>query len=191
MDPNHSQPFVKDKDNEHNDFEGDELEGADDISVYKPRPQLPQPFVIMRPLSYLLKGLYGGFLDINPDYQRGIVWSGDRMTGLINSLMGGSVTKSPCVPKDQESSLRYNRERIYGKGVCRVSYSNLTQEREEDLFARVQLVVQLTQAEKMRVSTGPWQEFARLFDEDFTTLTSLFRDTSRAMAFQIILTYFS
>lgn len=31
------------------------------------------------------------FLELSPDYQRDVVWSGDRMTKLINSLI------CPCI----------------------------------------------------------------------------------------------
>jgi uncharacterized protein with ParB-like and HNH nuclease domain len=29
----------------------------------------------------------GPYMDLNPDYQRDVVWTPDRMTRLINSLM--------------------------------------------------------------------------------------------------------
>lgn len=70
-------------------------------------------------------------------------------------------------------------------------YNNLTAEQEEDLFARVQMGMQLTLAEKMRASTGPWQELARLFVEDFPTVYSLMKDRARSKDFQLTLSCFS
>lgn len=70
-------------------------------------------------------------------------------------------------------------------------FKDLTQEQEEDLFARVQLGVQLSLAEKMRASSGPWQELGRLFVEDFPTVYPLMKDRARAKDFQLTLACFS
>jgi hypothetical protein len=70
-------------------------------------------------------------------------------------------------------------------------FKDLSQEQEEDLFARVQMGVQLTLAEKMRASTGPWQELARLFVDDFPIVYSLMKDRARAKDFQLTLSCFS
>lgn len=55
-------------------------------------------------------------------------------------------------------------------------FKDLSPEQEEDLFARVQMGVQLSIAEKIRASTGPWQELARLFVDDFPIVYSLMKD---------------
>lgn len=39
------------------------------------------------------------YLELNPDYQRDVVWSGDRMTKLINSLI------CPYFPKPEISAV--------------------------------------------------------------------------------------
>ena len=70
-------------------------------------------------------------------------------------------------------------------------FSDLSPEQEEDLFARVQMGVQLSLAEKMRASTGPWQELARLYVEDFPDVYSLMKDRARAKDFQLTLSCFS
>lgn len=71
--------------------EGEDDEDAD--MTYRPRPQLSQPIVLMRPLSYLMSeytclldtsllpitcvdGLETKFIDVDPDYQREVVWAG-------------------------------------------------------------------------------------------------------------------
>jgi hypothetical protein len=51
--------------------------------------------------------------------------------------------------------------------------------------------VQLTPAEKMRAQTGPWQELAKLFVDDFPVIYSLMKDKSRAKDFQLTLACFS
>jgi hypothetical protein len=70
-------------------------------------------------------------------------------------------------------------------------FKDLLPEQEEDLFARVQMGVQLSVAEKIRASTGPWQELARLFVDDFPTVYSLMKDRARAKDFQLTLSCFS
>jgi hypothetical protein len=70
-------------------------------------------------------------------------------------------------------------------------FKELSPEQEEDLFARVQMGVQLSVAEKMRASTGPWQELARLFVDDFPLIYSLMKDRARAKDFQLTLSCFS
>lgn len=51
--------------------------------------------------------------------------------------------------------------------------------------------MQLNLAEKMRASTGPWQELARLFVEDFSTIFALMKDRARSKDFQLALFCFS
>lgn len=70
-------------------------------------------------------------------------------------------------------------------------FKDLSQEQEEDLFARVQMGVQLSVAEKMRASSGPFQELAKLFVDDFPTVYSLMKDRARAKDFQQTLSCFS
>ncbi len=80
---------------------------------------------------------------------------------------------------------------FYHKDFVSFEYNNLSPEQEEDLFARVQMGVQLNLAEKMRASTGPWQELARLFVEDFPSVYSLMKDRARSKDFQLTLSCFS
>jgi hypothetical protein len=70
-------------------------------------------------------------------------------------------------------------------------FVGISPEQEEDLFARVQMGVQLSPAEKMRASTGPWQELARLYTNDFPAVYSLMKDRARAKDFQLTLSCFS
>lgn len=51
--------------------------------------------------------------------------------------------------------------------------------------------VQLNLAEKMRASTGPWQELASLFVEDFPSVYYLMKDRARSKGFQLTLSCFS
>lgn len=80
---------------------------------------------------------------------------------------------------------------FYNKEFVLTEYDNLSPEQEEDLFARVQMGMQLSLAEKMRASTGPWQELARLFVEDFDSIYSLMKDRARSKDFQLTLACFS
>jgi hypothetical protein len=48
-----------------------------------------------------------------------------------------------------------------------MEYEDLTNAQQEDLFARVQKGVILTPAEKMKATTGVWQEFALEIERSF------------------------
>jgi hypothetical protein len=77
------------------------------------------------------------------------------------------------------------------KDFVAYQFTELTPEQEEDLFARVQMGVQLTAAEKMRAKQGPWQELAKLFVEDFPAIYKLMKVRARAKDFQLTLACFS
>ncbi|KAF1358907.1 hypothetical protein EJ07DRAFT_21584, partial [Lizonia empirigonia] len=184
-------------------------------------------------------------IDINPEYQREVVWTADRMTGLIDSLMenfyippiilnkkprlsqNGAASQETLVCVDGKQRLSSilafvkglipchdhrgekwwfcepagsKRKRVlseqlqkqfFKKEFVSFEFTNLSPEQEEDLFARVQMGVQLNLAEKMRASTGPWQELARLFVEDFPAVYELMKDRARSKDFQITLSCFS
>jgi hypothetical protein len=83
------------------------------------------------------------------------------------------------------------QQQFLQKEFVSFEFESLSPEQEEDLFARVQMGVQLTAAEKMRASTGPWQELARMFVDDFPVIFSLLKDCSRAKDFQLVLSCFS
>ena len=53
--------------------------------------------------------------------------------------------------------------------VC-YEFKNLSSKQEEDLFGKVQMGVSLTPAEKLRATSGPWQDFTRLFEDDFSSV---------------------
>ncbi|KAL1599984.1 hypothetical protein SLS59_006057 [Nothophoma quercina] len=218
----------------------------DDAAVYRSRPQLQEPVVLMRNLADLMKLMDAGVIDVDPEYQREVVWTADRMTGLINSLMenfyippiilnkkpqaSGNATapkeRLVCVDGKQrlssvmafikglipchdhrgekwwfcEPTGNHKRKRIlseqlqrqfFKKNFVSFEYNNLSPDQEEDLFARVQMGVQLNLAEKMRASTGPWQELAKLFVEDFPDVYALMKDRARSKDFQLTLSCFS
>jgi hypothetical protein len=184
------------------------------------------------------------WLDLNPEYQRDVVWGPDRMTKLINSLMAGyyvppiifnvkRVTGDDGIERFQRISIdgkqrlssirsffageipcldRRNRKWWFtncptAKGprhilphkfrrdflktvVLCAEYSNLDRVQEEDLFSRVQLGVPLSAAEKLRATTGPWQQFAVELQDHFSDLFTGLVDDKRGKGFQIILSVF-
>jgi len=73
--------------------------------------------------------------------------------------------------------------------VC-YEFIDLTPVQEEDLFARVQMGMSLTPAEKLRATNGPWQDFTRLFEEDFRDVLNL-SETGRSAGFRHLLACFS
>jgi hypothetical protein len=85
-----------------------------------------------------------------------------------------------------------DKKRMFlAKEFVSFEFVGISPEQEEDLFARVQMGVQLSPAEKMRASTGPWQELARLYIDDFPAVYSLMKDRARAKDFQLTLSCFS
>ena len=83
------------------------------------------------------------------------------------------------------------RKQFLAKELVSIEFTGLSLKQEEELFARVQMGVPLSLAEKMRASRGPWQELARLFVDDFPVVYSLLKDPVRAKDFQLTLSCFS
>ncbi|KAF2257309.1 hypothetical protein BU26DRAFT_41383 [Trematosphaeria pertusa] len=202
-------------------------------------------FSTRKSLRTMMQGLDDGIIDVEPEYQRDVVWTADRMTGLIDSLMenyyippiilnkktriaeDGVAPKHTLICVDGKQRLSSVKAFIKGMIPCHdhlgakwwfcdgqnsrrkkvlseetqkqflqrefvsFEYADLSEVQEEDLFARVQMGMQLTLPEKMRASTGPWQELARLFVNDFGVIFSLLKDRARAKDFQIALSCFS
>ncbi|OCK86843.1 uncharacterized protein K441DRAFT_452717, partial [Cenococcum geophilum 1.58] len=219
----------------------------DESGSFQPATNLPNSRVIKRNLEDLMLLVEGPYLDLNPEYQRDVVWQPERMTGLINSLMenfyiplvifniheiqveDGIRWQRVCVDGKQRISSvqafmqgripchdRYGNKWYYsgrtGKGgnpikgrrvlpehmkkifrqkefVC-YEFKNLSPKQEEDLFGKVQMGVSLTPAEKMRATSGPWQDFTRLFENDFSSVVGLAK-TDRGAGFRLLLCCFS
>ncbi|CAN9263461.1 unnamed protein product [Alternaria alternata] len=207
----------------------------DNEGGYKPRPQLPQPNVNMRSLANLIKELDSAVIDVDPEYQREIVWTAEQNYYIPPIILNkkrsagtdGSTPRDTLVCVDGKQRLSSIRAFVKGMIPCHdhegerwwfcktpgtkhkrvlpleaqkmflekdfvaFQFTDLTQEQEEDLFARVQMGVQLTVAEKMRAKQGPWQELAKLFVDDFPAICGLMKDRARAKDFQITLSCFS
>ncbi|PVI06006.1 hypothetical protein DM02DRAFT_667992 [Periconia macrospinosa] len=54
---------------------------------YESGPKLDSPVTYLRTVEYYMNGLEDKTIDANPEYQREVVWTADRMSGLIESLM--------------------------------------------------------------------------------------------------------
>lgn len=74
-----------------------------------------------------------------------------------------------------------------------IEYWELTAAQEEDLFARVQKGIPLTAAEKMRAMSGPWQELAKAFVNDFPRVFEITprKGQSPAAKFQLVMGCFT
>jgi len=186
-------------------------------------------------------------LDLNPSYQRELVWTSDRMTKLIDSFMCDfyipplifNVTETATVENGVKKYMRRSidgkqrltsvREFVAGKIPCHdakgkrwffcedadrttkavrkilpphekrkflrkellcVEYNGLEKQQEEDLFSRVQLGMPLTPAEKLRASSGLWQDFAIELGDEFKELIQGVVDDKRARGFQLVLQVF-
>ncbi|CAI6260838.1 unnamed protein product [Periconia digitata] len=215
-----------------------ESDGGEDPSIFK--PQLQKPVPVMRTVKYFMDGLNNGSIDIDPDYQRDVVWPADRMSSLINSLMENyyvppiilnrkrvmkkhvhmcvdgkqrltSVKRFiqgdiPCRDHDGEkwfftdnNSTKQKKNilpeeiqnEFWTKDFVSIEYCDIFPEQEEDLFARVQMGMPLTPAEKLRASSGPWQELTRRYLNDFPAIYQLLKDVSHARDFAITMECFT
>ncbi|KAL1605397.1 hypothetical protein SLS60_004946 [Paraconiothyrium brasiliense] len=209
---------------------------------YRPRPPLEKPGTYLRDIGYLINAMKNDEIDVNPEYQREVVWTADRMSQLIDSLMENfyippiilnrqtnrDTRKSILVCVDGKQRLSSVKAFVQGIIPCQdhrgekwwfrnahvqgrnknvlteaaqreflnkdfvtFEYTDLRPEQEEDLFARVQMGMPLSAAERMRAQTGPWQELARHFCNDFPLIYSLQKDRMRAKDFQLTLSCFS
>ncbi|KAF2737580.1 hypothetical protein EJ04DRAFT_461026 [Polyplosphaeria fusca] len=248
MEPSEPHDLVKEEDAEHDSFRNDESDSdQEDEESYKPRTALPEPYVGRRTLRWLIDSLDKGIIDVEPDYQRDVVWTAERMTGLVNSLMENfyvppiilnkkkhvaedgsppTYTLATVDGKQRLSSVRAFvkglipchdhrqskwyfskggstanrkllsdavREDFLDKEFISFEFNDLSQVQEEDLFARVQMGMPLSAAEKMRASTGPWQDLAQQFVKDFAVVFGLLKEQTRTRAkdFQFCLSCFS
>lgn len=62
------------------------------------------------------------------------------------------------------------KQHFLGQELLCAEYAALERKQEEDLFSRVQLGVPLTPAEKLRASSGAWQEFALEIEQKYPDL---------------------
>ena len=225
------------EDDDDDDF--DEQEGAeeeeeedDDVSTASGPPEvfpflekskLPAYLSIKRSLFHLKLLLQSKFMDLNPHYQRNVVWRRRNMIKLIDSLwkrfyippvifnvntviFEGSDTPQyvrTCIDGKQRltSILKFMegefpikidgkawwfkdpktggkargknvlpekaRQEFEGLEILCMEYKGLRQSKEIELFQRVQEGKSLTAAESLKATVGPWQDFARLFEEDY------------------------
>lgn len=74
---------------EEDSIQGDEDpdDNYNNTVVFKSRLKLSEPSMHQMPIRKLIEMLEQGAIDVDPPYQRDVVWSDDRMTGLINSIM--------------------------------------------------------------------------------------------------------
>jgi hypothetical protein len=99
-----------------------------------------------------------------------------RLSSILKFVKG----LVPCIDKD---GIRWWWNRIGGrhrkilsndfknqflaKELFCVEYNNLSFKQQEDLFARVQKGMILTEAEKLKAQKGPWQDLALDIEQDF------------------------
>jgi len=84
-DPFHDPDEEPDDDVDEQDIKEEEEDGTPGKFQTKQKLTPSQPILLT--VEQLIALLNGPYLDINPDYQRDIVWSGQQMSGLINSLL--------------------------------------------------------------------------------------------------------
>ena len=78
---------------------------------------------------------------------------------------GGKGRQKNILPPDA-------KEEFENLEILCMEYRCLSQSKEIELFQRVQEGKPLTAAEALKATVGPWQEFARLFEDDYADVMS-------------------
>ncbi|KAI5776958.1 hypothetical protein EDC01DRAFT_598620, partial [Geopyxis carbonaria] len=211
---------------------------------FEPHDSMQKPHYQKFHIEVLVKCIDDGYMDLNPDYQRDVVWPVDKMVKLINSIMGNIYVpplifnvhedtvngklvfrrrsidgkqrltsiyefvkgRIPCLdthnrrwffvddgaPLGKTKHIRKRvlsekqRQKFVNTEILCVEYNALEIQEEEDLFARVQLGVPLSPAEKLKATSGPWQSLANEILTTYDTLFSII-DNRRGRGFQLTL----
>ncbi|KAI0367878.1 hypothetical protein BV20DRAFT_530564 [Pilatotrama ljubarskyi] len=148
-----------------------------------------------RTTSYTAKSLYDQIVDntiqLDPEYQRDVVWTETKQVGLIDSLLrnfyippvifavkrqdDGTETRTCIDGNETNKKYWYQeyapekrvllpkslRQAFANKQIVCVEYDDLTDDQEREIFQRVQLGVALTAAERMQAIPGPWPALIR------------------------------
>ncbi|KAF2762515.1 hypothetical protein EJ05DRAFT_4443 [Pseudovirgaria hyperparasitica] len=232
-------PSIADEDPESDD----DVEPLDS-DEFKASCALQEPSIVRRNMEDLITLLNTTCLDLNPDYQRDVVWTRKRMSSLIDSLIenyyvppiifntiredgpNGPLVRRICVDGKQrltsvslfmsgqipchdtdrrswyycqrldDTSARRRilpdswKRTFRNKEFICVEYESLSRAMEEECFARVQMGVPLSPAEKIRATNGPWQDLARSFEAEFSDIVTL-ASTDRSGGFRHVLTCFA
>jgi hypothetical protein len=163
----------------------------------------------------LCKMIDKGLIDLEPEYQRGVVWNIQKQSAVIDSIFrhcyvppilfsihvrenedGDNEDLRICVDGKQRLSSIYKfmnneipirepgtgrsfwykykprqkqfrsftekqREKFDNLQINCIEYTGLDEERERDMFQRVQMGVTLTPAEKLSANLGSWPDFLR------------------------------
>ena len=78
------QLIVKKEDINDGDDDDDDAAAA---AVYRSRPQLQEPVVLIRNLADLMKLMDAGVIDVDPEYQREVVWTGERVSTRKRTIL--------------------------------------------------------------------------------------------------------
>ncbi|THG98166.1 hypothetical protein EW026_g3967 [Hermanssonia centrifuga] len=116
-------------------------------------------------------------IDLDPPYQRDIVWPEAKQIGLIDSLLRNYYVPPVIFYKDAFTQKRFwykqgldakkqqlpkqYIQNFANKQIVCMEFEGLTKEQEREIFQRVQLGVALTPAERMQAISGPWPDLVR------------------------------
>ena len=208
---------------EDDDDDASTASGPPGVFPFLEKSKLPAYRSIYRSLHLVKLLLQSNFMDLNPHYQRNVVWRRRNMIKLIDSLwkryyIPPVIFNVNTVIFEGNDTPRYVRTCIDGKQrltsilkfmegefpikidgkawwfkdpkgsgkgrgknvlpeearkefedieILCMEYKGLRQSKEIELFQRVQEGKPLTAAESLKATVGPWQDFARLFEEDY------------------------
>ncbi|RDL37016.1 uncharacterized protein BP5553_04449 [Venustampulla echinocandica] len=122
------------------------------------------------------------------------------MTGQIGFFDSNSPQKKwyYCHPTffGRESFSNHNilpkavKDFFISQAFCCYEYTELKLETEETMFQLVQRGIALTPAEKMRAMSTEWATFTKQYEDDYTLIVNLSKQT-RASGFRLVLTIFT
>ncbi|KZF20883.1 hypothetical protein L228DRAFT_249713, partial [Xylona heveae TC161] len=101
------------------DFEAEDGEEEEDDGTYEPKTAISEPMQSQRRIGEIIRILNSRYLELSPDYQRGVVWNESRMSALIESFIENfyvpPVIFNVVRLADEGDEARYKRICVDGK----------------------------------------------------------------------------
>ncbi|KAI9701288.1 MAG: hypothetical protein M1836_001958 [Candelina mexicana] len=101
-------------------YEDEDEDDDDGGSTFIPKQSLSDSQCTSRSLESILNLINGPYLDLDPDYQRDVVWADTRMSALIDSLIENYyvppvIFNIEIIRSEQDNRTRYKRTCVDGK----------------------------------------------------------------------------
>ncbi|KAG6915010.1 hypothetical protein DXG01_013915 [Tephrocybe rancida] len=192
---------------ELDELDEDSDSADDNPNAFKIRGALPEYRESKHTVRKLHELIHEGGIDLEPSYQRDVVWTEAKQMALIHSLFHNyyippivfAVHPAEDDPDEEVRTSRgvkseipeHQRERFLQHQITCVEYHALPPGAEHEVFQRVQMGMILTAAEKLQALSSPWAQWIRYLEHQHVGVegglaTVLEWDTKRGRDFQNI-----